>query len=48
MKTCGMMGEVVGKAASICIKKSVSPREVYTQQLPELKRLLGRPGFSRA
>jgi len=48
MKTCGMMGEVVGKAASVCIKKNVSPREVYTQQLSELKRLLGRPGFSRA
>jgi len=48
MKTCGMMGEVVGKAASICIKKQVSPREVYTKELPELKRLLGRPGFSRA
>jgi hypothetical protein len=48
MKTCGMMGEVVGKAASICIKKQVTPREVYTKELPELKRLLGRPGFSRA
>jgi hypothetical protein len=29
MKTCGMMGEVVGKAASVAIKHGTSPRGVY-------------------
>ena len=29
MKTCGMMGEVVGRAASICIKRGCLPRDVY-------------------
>ena len=47
MKTCGMMGEVVGKAASICIKKSASPREVYSKHLNELQSLLNKPGTDR-
>jgi hypothetical protein len=42
-----MMGEVVGKAASICIKNSVSPRDVYTKYLNELKSLLNKPGDYR-
>ena len=29
MKTCGMMGEVVGRAASICVKHDCLPRSVY-------------------
>ncbi|MHA4846461.1 FAD-dependent oxidoreductase [Flavitalea antarctica] len=44
MKTCGMMGEVVGKAASICIKQNASPREVYTKHLATLQQLLNKPG----
>ncbi len=48
MKTCGMMGEVVGKAASICIKQKVYPRDVYTKHLSALKDLLSRPGASRS
>jgi len=40
MKTCGMMGEVVGKAASICIKHDATPREVYTNHLTKLQDLL--------
>jgi hypothetical protein len=44
MKTCGMMGEVVGKAASICIAKYCSPREIYTKHLDELKKLMQLPG----
>ena len=47
MKTCGMMGEVVGKAASICIKKNVSPREVYTRHLKAFQLLLNKPGNER-
>lgn len=33
---CGLMGEVVGEAASICKKYGCSPREVYTDHLSEL------------
>ena len=36
MRTTGMMGEVVGMAASLCRKHDVSPREVYRSHLPEL------------
>jgi hypothetical protein len=48
MKTCGMMGEVVGKAAAVCIKQNVLPRDVYTQHLAELQNLLKKPGSDRA
>lgn len=44
MKTCGMMGEVVGKAASICLQNDCSPRDVYERHLPELLKLLQLPG----
>lgn len=44
MKTCGMMGEVVGKAAAICINYQCTPRDVYQEHLPELLNLLQLPG----
>jgi hypothetical protein len=47
MKTCGMMGEVVGKAASICAVHDCSPRDVYEDHLPELLGLLKLPGKAR-
>lgn len=47
MKTCGMMGEVVGRAASICKLHECNPREVYERYLPELLDLLQIPGKSR-
>ncbi len=47
MKTCGMMGEVVGKAASICIKHECFPREVYTGYWSEMVRLLKLPGKAK-
>ena len=47
MKTCGMMGEVVGKAASLCVQHDCSPREVYEKHLDELKELLRLPGKAR-
>ena len=40
MRTTGMMGEVVGMAASICKKHQVNPRGVYQQYLDELKSLM--------
>ena len=42
MKTAGMMGEVVGMAASICKRADCSPRDVYTKHLAELKTLVSR------
>lgn len=40
MRTCAMMGEVVGMAASICHAHDALPRDVYTQHLDELKELM--------
>ena len=47
MKTCGMMGEVVGKAAMICAKYECTPREVYLKYWPEMEQLLQLPGRAR-
>jgi len=46
MKTCGMMGEVVGKAASICAIRNCTPREVYEKYWSEMDELLKLPGRS--
>jgi hypothetical protein len=40
MRTGGMLGEVVGMAASICKKHNCLPRAVYTSHLGELKALM--------
>lgn len=40
MRTTGMMGEVVGMAASLCKKHSVFPRGIYQKHLVELKGLM--------
>lgn len=47
MKTGGMMGEVVGKAASLCVKYGRSPRAIYHSHLDELKMLMNLPGPAR-
>lgn len=44
MKTCGMMGEVVGKAASICIQHDCPPSAVYHRYWNEMVPLLQLPG----
>ncbi len=46
-KTTGMMGEVVGKAAALCIKHAATPRAVYQSHLEELKELMNQPGAAR-
>ncbi len=43
MKTCGMMGEVVGKAASLCKLHQCMPRAIYEEHLDELTALLELP-----
>lgn len=40
MRTTGMMGEVVGMAATICKQNSCVPRDVYSSYLPELKTMM--------
>ena len=45
MATCGMMGEVLGRAAYLCKKHNADPREVYAKHLAELKTLLKKPLF---
>ncbi len=47
MKTCGMMGEVVGKAAALCIREKTSPRGVYKDHLDKLHTLMRKPGAER-
>lgn len=40
MRTTGMMGEVVGMAASLCKKYNTTPRIIYQSHLGELKGLM--------
>jgi hypothetical protein len=40
MRTCGMMGEVVGMAASLCKKYNTTPRGVYEDCLQQLKAMM--------
>ena len=47
MRTTGMMGEVVGKAAAICIEKKTTPRGVYEKHLAKLQELMRKPGKAR-
>lgn len=52
MRTGGMMGEVVGMAASLCRKHQTLPRGVYEKYLPDLQVLMsrgvGKSGFPEA
>jgi hypothetical protein len=47
MRTCGMMGEVVGKAAALCIRENCRPRQVYQSHFADLVDLLHLPGELR-
>ena len=47
MKTCGMMGEIVGKAAALCVSQGTSPRGVYENHLARLQALMRQPGRLR-
>ncbi len=40
MRTLGILGEVVGMAASICAKEGIYPRDVYESRLDELKAMM--------
>jgi hypothetical protein len=41
-RTTGMMGEVLGMAASLCKQHTTTPRGVYERHLEELKVLMQR------
>lgn len=43
MRTTGMMGEVVGKAAALCIQNQSSPRGIWQNHLPKLINALNQP-----
>lgn len=47
MQTLGMVGEVVGKAAAICVEEGTTPRGVYEDHLPTLLDMLELPGKAR-
>ena len=42
MRTCGMMGELVGMAASLCKQYNTDPRGVYQDHLSRLKQIAKR------
>lgn len=42
MRTCGTMGEVIGMAASLCVRNDIPPRAVYEQHLGSLQSLMAR------
>jgi hypothetical protein len=47
MRTCGMMGEIVGKAAWIAVRHGTTPRGVYQAHLALLQDLMRQPGALR-
>ena len=47
MRTCGMEGEVVGKAASICVRDNCLPRDVWQSHFDDLRDLMKLPGRAR-
>ena len=47
MRTIGMMGEVVGKAAYLSVREKTNPRGVYQEHLPALIKLMEQPGRMR-
>jgi hypothetical protein len=46
-RTTGMMGEIVGMAAAVCVRYQSSPRGVYQKHLETLKRLMRGEDFER-
>ena len=42
MRTCGMIGEVVGMAAAVCVRRGTSPRGVYSEYFEDLRELMRR------
>ncbi len=47
MKTIGMMGVTVGRAAALATIRECSPRDIYERHLDEVKSLWRQPGATR-
>jgi hypothetical protein len=47
MKTIGMMGVTIGRAAALCVAKDATPREIYSKHLDAAKTLWKMSGKSR-
>jgi hypothetical protein len=47
MKTIGMMGVTIGRAAALATARDCMPRDIYTQHLDEAKKLWKMPGSER-
>jgi hypothetical protein len=47
MKTIGMMGVTVGRAAALASARDCTPREIYEKHLDEVKTLWRMPGNQR-
>jgi hypothetical protein len=47
MRTCGMMGEIVGMAASLCKSRQCQPRDIYRKHFGELQSLMRRGAGNR-
>jgi len=46
MRTCGMMGEVIGMAASLCTRYDAMPRDVYPDYFDPLKEMMAGPDMA--
>jgi FAD dependent oxidoreductase len=42
MRTCGVMGEIVGMSAAVCNLHECAPRAVYEKHLDDVKSLMAR------
>jgi len=40
MRTCGMIGEVVGMACSVCLKNHIAPSQIWPNYFDKLKVLM--------
>lgn len=45
IETCMSLGQAAGVAASMCVEKGVSPRDIYTGHIAELQELLQRRDY---
>ena len=42
MRTCAMMGEVVGMACAVCLEDGIDPADIYPKRLDRLRELMNR------
>ena len=46
MRTCGMMGEVIGMAASLCARYGATPRDIYPDYFDRMKEMMAGPNMT--